>query len=430
MEASLLLCGKCAGNALVGTPTFARVSYSPSTSPWGFRPLPLKPAAAASKPGGLSHHKKKNLYHHVSTFKLGVACASANATAGVLTKDLDAIERNLLEAIAGVRGRGRAASEAQKNDIAEAVKLLEDDGGVSDPVQSPLIEGKWQLMYTTRPGTASPIQRTFVGVDAFTVYQEVVLRGTDDPRISNIVQFSESVGLLKVEALATVAEGGKRIKFQFDRAAFDFKALPFKVPYPVPFKLLGDEAKGWLDTTYLSQSGDVRISRGNKGTTFVLQKNPSPRQRLLQAANSGRNVEKAIEEIVPLNPTAAPAASEMLPGKWRLIWSSQASDANPLQKLGTRVTNFQLIDAETSRLENLVEVAGGFLKLRAGASTKTASDIRTDVNIDGGVLEIGALSIPLKFLVGQGYVEQLYLDDKVRISRGNKGSLFIHVRDS
>jgi hypothetical protein len=40
--------------------------------------------------------------------------------------------------------------------------------------------------------------------------------------------------------------------------------LPFKVPYPVPFKLLGDEAKGWLDTTYLSPTGTLRISKGNK----------------------------------------------------------------------------------------------------------------------------------------------------------------------
>lgn len=56
----------------------------------------------------------------------------------------------------------------------------------------------------------------------------------------------------------------KRILFQFDRAAFSFNFLPFKVPYPVPFRLLGDEAKGWLDTTYLSQSGNIRISRGNK----------------------------------------------------------------------------------------------------------------------------------------------------------------------
>ena len=34
-----------------------------------------------------------------------------------------------------------------------------------------------------------------------------------------------------------------RIDFQFDQAAFDIKFLPFKIPYPVPFKLLGDETK-------------------------------------------------------------------------------------------------------------------------------------------------------------------------------------------
>lgn len=65
------------------------------------------------------------------------------------------------------------------------------------------------------------------------------------------------------QAAATI-ENGKRILFQFDRAAFSFNFLPFKVPYPVPFRLLGDEAKGWLDTTYLSPSGNLRISRGNK----------------------------------------------------------------------------------------------------------------------------------------------------------------------
>lgn len=63
---------------------------------------------------------------------------------------------------------------------------------------------------------------------------------------------------------AAAIKDGKRILFQFDKAAFSFKFLPFKVPYPVPFRLLGDEAKGWLDTTYLSTTGNLRISRGNK----------------------------------------------------------------------------------------------------------------------------------------------------------------------
>ena len=68
-----------------------------------------------------------------------------------------------------------------------------------------------------------------------------------------------------------------RIDFAFDLACwlhagpFGIKlpgTRPARVPYPVPFSLLGDEAKGWLETSYLGK--DVRISRGNKGTTFIL----------------------------------------------------------------------------------------------------------------------------------------------------------------
>ena len=61
-----------------------------------------------------------------------------------------------------------------------------------------------------------------------------------------------------------------RVDFQFDKAAFAFRALPFKLPYPVPFKLLGDETKGWIDVTYLSKDGKLRLTRGNKGVPAML----------------------------------------------------------------------------------------------------------------------------------------------------------------
>ncbi len=43
--------------------------------------------------------------------------------------------------------------------------------------------------------------------------------------------------------LSWVSMQNMRVDFQFDKAAFAFNALPFKIPYPVPFKLLGDETK-------------------------------------------------------------------------------------------------------------------------------------------------------------------------------------------
>ena len=63
-----------------------------------------------------------------------------------------------------------------------------------------------------------------------------------------------------------------RLDFKFDNAGFDLGFLPFRIPYPVPFRLLGDEVKGWLEVTYMGPSGKVRVSRGNKGTIFVLEK--------------------------------------------------------------------------------------------------------------------------------------------------------------
>lgn len=74
----------------------------------------------------------------------------------------------------------------------------------------------------------------------------------------------EAIWLVSLWQAAASINSGERILFRFDKAAFSLKFLPFKVPYPVPFKLLGDEAKGWLDTTYLSSKGNIRISRGNK----------------------------------------------------------------------------------------------------------------------------------------------------------------------
>ena len=65
------------------------------------------------------------------------------------------------------------------------------------PTRSGLLEGRWRLLYTSRPGTASPIQQTFVGVDAFTVYQEI-LSTQSGIRINNIVSFGPTIGQLKV----------------------------------------------------------------------------------------------------------------------------------------------------------------------------------------------------------------------------------------
>ncbi|XP_052170813.1 probable plastid-lipid-associated protein 12, chloroplastic isoform X4 [Diospyros lotus] len=264
-------------------------------------------------------------------------------------------ESSLIEALIGIQGRGRSASPRQLQEVERAVKVLEGLEAVPDPTSSSLIEGCWQLTYTTRPGTASPIQRTFVGVDFFSIFQEVYLR-KDDPRVNNIVRFSDAIGELKVEAAASIKDG-KRILFQFDRAAFSFKFLPFKVPYPVPFKLLGDEAKGWLDTTYLSHSGNLRVSRGNKGTTFVLQKKAEPRQMLLKAISSDKGVQEAIDEFISLNKNSN-SELELIEGEWQMIWSSQMETDSWIENAANGLMGLQIV-RPNGKLKFLVNILLG-----------------------------------------------------------------------
>ncbi|XP_075492063.1 putative plastid-lipid-associated protein 12, chloroplastic [Primulina tabacum] len=332
-------------------------------------------------------------------------------------------EYALINALIGIQGRGRAASPAQLKEVERAVEFLEGLEGVPDPTGSSLIEGRWQLMFTTRPGTASPIQRTFVGVDYFSVFQEVYL-GTADPRVSNIVKFSDAIGELKVEAVASIKDG-KRILFQFDRAAFSFKFLPFKVPYPVPFRLLGDEAKGWLDTTYLSQSGNIRISRGNKGTTFVLQKESEPRQRLLSAIASGIEERKEIDEFLKLNQDMTESELELLEGEWQMIWSSQEETESWMENASKGLMGKQIV-RPNGGLKFLADILFGFKFSMSGRYVKSGFNIY-DVTMDDAAIVVGPYGIPSE-METRFKIELLYTDEKIRITRGYNKILFVHVR--
>ncbi|KAK9123142.1 hypothetical protein Sjap_012744 [Stephania japonica] len=340
-------------------------------------------------------------------------------------------ENELIEAILGIQGRGRSASPEQLQAVEKAVQALEAQKGVPDPTSSSVIEGCWQLIFTTRPGTASPIQRTFVGVDFFSVFQDVYLR-TNDPRVSNIVRFSEAIGELKVEAAASIKDG-KRILFRFDKAAFCFGFLPFKVPYPVPFRLLGDEAKGWLDTTYLSYSGNIRISRGNKnkrnlyivqGTTFVLQKNTEPRQRLLSAISTGSKVTEAIDELLSLNQNLGKESLELLEGKWKLIWSSQTETDSWLDNAANGLMGSQIVK-KNGQLKLLVDILLGFKFSMDGTFTKSDGK-NYEVIMDDAAIIFGQFGLPMG-MERKFTLELLYSDDKIRITRGYKKILFVHV---
>lgn len=219
------------------------------------------------------------------------------------------LENDLLAAIEKNGEDNRLNNNEEIDSIVRQMEQgsLNDSFGTSEPAVSSKVYGKWRLLHTTNADTSSPIQRKAVDSTKFNIYQDIVVSDENPDRllVNQIVKFSDTAQLC-VTALASTAaypleelsdrEGtGKilglnilgvsligeeaaedpnrpnsRINFVFDEGNFDFNG--FKIPYPVPFRLplFRDAVKGWIDITYLSDN--IRIARGNKGTTFVLKK--------------------------------------------------------------------------------------------------------------------------------------------------------------
>lgn len=211
------------------------------------------------------------------------------------------LEARLIQAIEAQDDR---LSNSQQ--IASLVRQLEDSGAsLERPAIAPEVYGRWRLLHTSNDDTSSPIQRKAVDTSKFNIYQDIIVSDSSQLIVSQVVKFSDAaelrvdavastsayplaelterkstgkvlglnvlgVSLVGEEALPDPNRPDSRIDFVFDEGSFDLGLV--KIPYPVPFRLplFRDWVKGWIDVTYLSSK--VRISRGNKGTTFVLVK--------------------------------------------------------------------------------------------------------------------------------------------------------------
>ena len=73
------------------------------------------------------------------------------------------------------------------------------------------------------------------------------------------------------------------------------------------------------------------------GTLFVLQKDASPKERLLDAVNSNKaddqRIEQLVEQLQSFSPEKRPASSAKTQGKWKLLWSMQVHSAACLAML-------------------------------------------------------------------------------------------------
>ncbi|MEM8778919.1 MAG: PAP/fibrillin family protein [Cyanobacteria bacterium P01_G01_bin.49] len=160
----------------------------------------------------------------------------------------------------------------------------------------------------------------------------------------------------------------------------------------------------------------------------------------------------AIEQLEDHNPNPNPLKTpELLEGNWRLLYTSSKGilglDNFPILQLGQI---YQYIRVEEAKLYNVAEIQGipwleGLVSV--AARFERISDKRVNVKFERSILglqklvgyrspsqfikeiETGKKFFPFDFGIEnrdqKGWLEITYLDEDLRIGRGNEGSVFV-----
>lgn len=147
---------------------------------------------------------------------------------------------------------------------------------------------------------------------------------------------------------------------------------------------------------------------------------------LAATAEDQEAVEEVVQQLERLNPTPKPLESPYLNGQWRLVYTTSDSILGRSKPAFLRPSGpiYQLLDGpnlraankETAPLYNQV-----FAELRPMSVNKVAVQFKT-FKIFGLI----PISAPAS---AKGELAMTYLDDEMRISRGDKGNLFVLLMD-
>uniref|UniRef100_A0A0A9CHX4 Plastid lipid-associated protein/fibrillin conserved domain-containing protein n=1 Tax=Arundo donax TaxID=35708 RepID=A0A0A9CHX4_ARUDO len=241
-------------------------------APGASRPLLASPGRSASS----SSHLHGSLPSSRGRTRPGLALAAAAAPGGrqggggwrsgvssfsflppFLTgkgeKDAEKAERlkeELLAAIAPL-DRGAEVTPEDKERVEQIVQQLEAVNPAKEPLKSDLLNGKWELLYTTSTTILQPNRPKFLRPYG-KIYQAI---NTDTLRAQNM----ETWPYFNQVTANLVPLNSRRVAVKFDY---------FKIFSLIRIKSPGS-GKGELEITYLDE--ELRVSRGDKGNLFVLK---------------------------------------------------------------------------------------------------------------------------------------------------------------
>jgi len=150
--------------------------------------------------------------------------------------------------------------------------------------------------------------------------------------------------------------------------------------------------------------------------------------RLGRSVASNRRAQEKIDAIVrrleALNPTPVPVESAELGAVWKLVYTTSASILGTSRPPPLRPNDeiFQAVDVGAGTITNSEQLAGGLLTNKVHATFGVKPPMRVQVQFQR--FQFGPLSVKAP-ASAKGFLDVTYLDDEVRVSRGNKDNLFV-----
>lgn len=165
----------------------------------------------------------------------------------------------------------------------------------------------------------------------------------------------------------------------------------------------------------------------------------------------------AIQQLEDTNPTRKPLeAKDLLNGDWRLLYTTSKGilglDRFPLFKMGQI---YQCIRVSEAKVYNIAEIVG--LPMLEGlvsvaATFEPVSESRVNVIFERSIvglqrflsydtpakliqqIESGKKFLPLDFKIDRGeqkgWLDTTYLDEDMRVGRGNEGNVFVLTKEA
>ena len=207
--------------------------------------------------------------------------------------------------------------------------------------------------------------------------------------------------------------------------------------------LLGGEAA----TCITERAEEIMI-----GKTALIEAIAGKNRGLLASDQDKQFILSAIARLEERNPTSRPTeAADLLAGDWRLLYTTSQEllnlDRFPLAQLGQI---YQCVRPEDTRIYNIAEVKGlpGLDAIVSVAARFTpVSERRVTVKFErviAGLARFIGYQSPQRFIDAiesgqkflaldtnlanrdrQGWLDITYLDEDMRIGRGNEGSVFV-----